>query len=217
VPALLRSAVWSGLCRRTETTDKSGSVAMQLAKPNGFLPGTGQAMEYFLIVAGLIWIFCGALVLGLSASATPELIACLAFSFGVMFLGLSALIGQLRTLSATSRSAHFSGLPPPVPLEYAISIEEAINSARAAARLTGRLAWIQSFDANRSTVIVNNAGSVTHHHMYPAPAQYFAEMLPASLPAPTELVEIGGEYYVGPPRTSDEATALSRLQEIFSD
>jgi hypothetical protein len=194
-------------------------------------------MEYFLAVAGLIWIFCGALVLGLSATGTPGLIACLAFSFGVMFIGLSALLGQLRTLSAVSRSAVSSESPPPVPLDHSISIEEAITSARDAARIAARPAWMQAFDPNRNTVIVNNnAGSVAHHHFayqgpsypaapshaeapsypaassYPAPAEYFR---PAALPPPTELVELDGEYYAR--QTSEEISALRRLQQIFQD
>ena len=45
--------------------------------------------------------------------------------------------------------------PPPVPVGYSISIEEAINDVRTSSRLEERYAWIQSFDAGRSEVHAN--------------------------------------------------------------
>jgi hypothetical protein len=227
-------------------------------------PQAGQAVEYFLTVAGLIWIFSGALVISLSTRPSPELVACLAFSFGVMFIGLAALLARLRTFNAAANAAQVSvfppaafappALPPPVPLDYAIPIEEAIDGLRSAARP----AWIRSLEEITGTVIVDPASVPSPAHAahfayappafsapayaappypapayptpgypppgypapaypapaYPAPAQYFRA---EAIQAPTELVEIGGEYYVDPTQHSQEATALRRLQQIFSN
>jgi hypothetical protein len=226
-------------------------------------PQEGRAVEYFLTAAGLIWIFCGALVLSLSTTTSPELVACLAFSFGVMFIGLAALLARLRTFSATSHVAQVSvfppqmqvlappALPPPVPMDYAIPIEDAINGVRSAARP----AWIRSLEEITGTAIVDPAPVHEAHPpqlayaapaypapaypapaypaptfaapvyptpaypaqsapAYPAPAQYFRS---EAFQAPTDLVEIGGEYYVDPTQHSQEATALRRLQQIFSN
>jgi hypothetical protein len=246
-------------------------------------------MEYFLTVAGLLWILSGVLVIGLSSSRNPELVACLTFSFGIMFIAVAALLARLRTFSATANVAEVSvfppaafappALPPPVPLDYAVPIEEAIDGVRSAARP----AWIRSLEEITGTAIVDPAPvpSVVHppHFAYappaypapaysppayappayaapaypaanyaaptyppptypaptypaptypatsypppahpapayPAPAQYFRA---EAFQAPTELVEIGGEYYVDPAQHAQEATALRRLQQIFSN
>jgi hypothetical protein len=146
-------------------------------------------MEYLFALAGLAWVFCGALVLGLSSSGTHEIIACLVISFGGMFLGLSALLRKLRALNATWKSAHFLSGPPPIS-KYTISIEEAIADVRAAVRLAERQKWIDA---------------IHHPIAYPSPAQYFAGTLPLSLPASAEYLE--GEYYIEQPRT--EAQQIS--------
>lgn len=161
-------------------------------------------MEYVFALAGLAWAFCGALVLGLSVSATHEILACLAISFGVMFLGLSALLRQIRTLNAPWGSAHLPIGPPPIPIEPEVSIEEAIDDVRTTVRLAEREAWFQSFqswfDARGSEMGARNADDVAHQHTaYPLPAQYFAGLLPPPSPASAEPVE--AEYYVERPRT----------------
>jgi hypothetical protein len=172
-----------------------------------------QGSDYLFALAGLGWVFCGALVLGLSTSATHEITACLLISFGVMFLGLSAVLGQIRTLGATwVPSAPPKFLPPPVPVGYAIPIDEAIDGVRTSVRLTERHAWIQSFNESLAEPISHSLDEDP-----PSRISYLRSgILPAALPAPLELVEIDGEYHVGPPETSDIATALSRLQQIFS-
>jgi hypothetical protein len=152
-------------------------------------------MEYFFALAGLAWLFCGAFVLGFSASTMHEIVACLAVSFGVLFLGLAALLGQLRTLNVTWRSTRPSSGPPPVPNEYAIPIEEAIDDVRSTVRLAERQTWIRSFQTfmpsfNASYNVDDDVPSYQ-----PAP-QYAAGMLPAPFPASAQFTEDGVEYWV---------------------
>jgi hypothetical protein len=161
-------------------------------------------MEYFFALAGLAWLFCGAFVLGFSASTMHEIVACLAVSFGVMFLGLAALLGQLRRLNAAWRPTRLSSGPPPVPNEYAIPIEEAIDDVRTTVRLAERQAWIRSFQAwmpsfNASEYVDDDA---PHGISYPPAAQYATGMLPAPLPALAEFTDDGVEYYIEDPRTN---------------
>ena len=173
----------------------------------------GHGLEYFFALAGLAWVFCGALVLGLSVGAMSEIVACLAMSFGVMFLGLSALLGQLRTLNTTWRSAQFSwrssqfsSAPPPVPVVYSIPIEEAIDDVRTTLRLAQRQSWIRSFDASRTAMLANNVDNVVHPDIaYPPPAIYFAGTPLNPMPASATFSDDGVEYYVEQPATQSQA------------
>ncbi len=139
-------------------------------------------MEYFFALAGLAWVFCGALILGLSFGGTHEIVACLAISFGVLFLGLAVLLRQLITLNASSRSPRFASFPPPIPEQYVVSIEEVIDGVRTAVRLAERHAWIEAIE---------------HSIAYPSPVHYFEGTSPHSLPPSEEYLE--GEYYVEQP------------------
>jgi hypothetical protein len=149
----------------------------------------GHGSEIFFAVVGLAWVFCGA---RLSASATHEIIACLAMSFGVLFLGLSAILGQIRTLSAAWRSERTNAPPPPVPHGYAISIEDAIDSVRTSVRLAERQVWIQSFNASRSEATADTLDDVARKRLW----YLRGGILPASLPDSIELIEDGGEYSI---------------------
>jgi hypothetical protein len=153
-------------------------------------------MELFLLLAGLAWLFCGAFVLGFSSS--HEIMACLAASFGVMFLGLSALLGQLRSLNNTWRSTRLASGPPPIPDEYAIPIEEAIDDVRSTVRFADRQTWIRSFQASIPSFNAPEYADedVDHGISYRPPPPYVAGMLPPPYPAPAEFAEGGVEYYV---------------------
>ena len=157
-------------------------------------------MEYFFALAGLAWLFCGAFVLGFSASTMHEIVACLAVSFGVLFLGLAALLGQLRTLNLTWRSTRPSSGPPPIPNEYAIPIEEAIDDVRSTVRLAERQAWIRSFQTWMPSF--NASEYVDDDLSYQPAAQYATGMLPAPLQSSVEFTEDGVAYWVEDPRTN---------------
>jgi hypothetical protein len=161
-------------------------------------------MEYFFALAGMAWLFCGAFVLGFSDSTMHEIVACLAVSFGVTFLGVAAVLGQLRTLNVGWRSTRLSSGPPPIPNEYAVPIEEAIDDVRSTVRLAERQAWIRSFQtwmpSFDAAEYVND--DVPHNISYPPAAQYAAGMLPAPVPALAEFTEDGVAYYVEDPRTN---------------
>jgi hypothetical protein len=108
--------------------------------------------EIFLAAAGLGWIFMGALVLGVSSSATHEITAALLASFGVMFIGLSGLLSRVRTLNVAAPMMMQPAVaePPPVPVEYSLSIEDAISDVRTSVRHVERQAWVDSFNAGRA-------------------------------------------------------------------
>lgn len=155
-------------------------------------------MEYFFALAGVAWIFCGALALGLSLSGTHQIIACLAISFGVLFLGLAVLLRRLKALNATWRFSQVASAPPPIPMEPEPSIEDEIDGVRAAVRLAESQAWVQSFqrwfDASRSPMAAEavHAGPPQQQTLYPVPAQYLSRLLPPPSSAPAEYLE--GEY-----------------------
>jgi hypothetical protein len=155
-------------------------------------------MEYFFALAGLAWLFCGAFVLGFSVSTTHEIVACLAVSFGVLFLGLAALLGQLKTLNVASRATRLSSGPPPIPEEYAIPIEEAIDDARSTVRFAERQAWIQSFQAYTPSFNVSRYADDDVPSYVPA-AQYATGMLPSPSGA---LADDGVEYWVEDQQTN---------------
>jgi hypothetical protein len=155
----------------------------------------GQGSEYLFALAGLGWVFCGALVLGLSTSTTHEITASLLISFGVMFLGLSALLGQIRVLGMTWKAAQPKILPPPVPIGYAIPIEEAIDDVRTSVRLAERQAWIQSFSAGRSEIVANSMDDVALKRI----SYLRGGILPESLPPSIEHIEDDSEYYIEQP------------------
>jgi hypothetical protein len=67
-------------------------------------------METFMALAGLLWIICGTLVLLVAKSGIHEILACLALSFGVLFLGICGVLAKMREATADLKAVN-----PPQP------------------------------------------------------------------------------------------------------
>ena len=56
-------------------------------------------MSVFLNLAGVIWCILGVGVFVFSASATHEILGCLAVSFGIIFWGFASILRQLTKMT----------------------------------------------------------------------------------------------------------------------
>ena len=82
-------------------------------------------MEVILGLAGAAWIFSGLSILVSAKSAIHEILACLAVSFGVMFWGFAAVVGQLKRIVEQGKIS-----ASPAPMTRDVPIEEAISGVR---------------------------------------------------------------------------------------
>lgn len=76
-------------------------------------------MQVFLTVCGCVWAVIGILVLSDAKSAIHEILACLLFSFGIVFWAFAAALSEWRKFQQPEPNkqawAPVSNVPPKIP------------------------------------------------------------------------------------------------------
>lgn len=73
-------------------------------------------MQWFLITAGCLWIAIGAAVVSDAKSAIHEILACLLFSFGVLFWAFAAIMHERKQRQPPDKTKFaVQSKPPKIP------------------------------------------------------------------------------------------------------